>query len=408
MTHREPAADRPTRALRPPRAVGYAYPWDFLDDPAAPGRACALGLDAVAVAAAYHTVRAASPLHPARRLTEAPYAACYVPIREEAWRGRRLRPARPTWLNSADPFGEARGALHAAGLQVYAWTVLTHNSRLGRANPDLTVRNAFGEHYPYALCPAAEEVADYCAALVREVVSTGQPDGLVLEACGQLGVVHGGHHDKADLAGWTATQQRLLSLCFCTACERNYREAALDPGHLSAAVRHALGPTGSADCVEDALGRQVATALAGIRARTTEELRSRTAAQARAVDPGLRLVLHASPDPWATGPFATVAAAAAGTTGPADALVASCWQPGPTGTASLRGLRATAGPGTRVGGYLLADASWDAGDTAERVAAYRDAGMDELHLYHLGLTGRAGLRRMAAILTAAGQEALPT
>ncbi|GAA3294448.1 hypothetical protein GCM10020295_18990 [Streptomyces cinereospinus] len=78
--------------------MGYAYPWDFDGDPAAAHRARALGLDAVAVAAAYHTVRSASPLHPTRRLTEVPHAASYVPVRAEAWRGRRLRPAPATWL----------------------------------------------------------------------------------------------------------------------------------------------------------------------------------------------------------------------------------------------------------------------------------------------------------------------
>ena len=46
------------------------------------------------------------------------------------------------------------------GLQVEAWIVLTHNSTLGRAHPDLVVRNAFGDAYPYALCPAAQDVQE--------------------------------------------------------------------------------------------------------------------------------------------------------------------------------------------------------------------------------------------------------
>ncbi len=75
------------------RAVGYAYPWGFIGDPAAAQRARALGRNAVA---AHHTVRAAGPLHPGRRLVEARHAARYVPVREEAWRGRRLRPAQPS------------------------------------------------------------------------------------------------------------------------------------------------------------------------------------------------------------------------------------------------------------------------------------------------------------------------
>jgi hypothetical protein len=378
--------------------VGYAYPWDFPGDPAAVDRARTLGLDAVAVAAAYHTVRAASPLHPGRRTTDASYAACYVPVRKEAWRGRRLRPAPPTWVDSPDSFGVARDALRATGLQAHAWTVLTHNSRLGREHPDLTVRNAFGEGYLYALCPSAEEVAEYCGLLAQEVVLTGQPDGLVLEACGPLGIVHGGHHDKTDLAGWTKVEQRLLSLCFCTACRRRYADAGLDPARISALVRQALVPGKKADSVQEALGAEEALTLAGTRAAMIRDLRAHVIKEARAADPGLHLTLHATADPWAVGPFATVAA---GTGARVDALVGSCWDPGPAGAVGLRELRAVAGPGTAIGGYLLAtDGQWT-GTVPGRMDDYLAAGMDELHLYHLGLVGEPGLRLMARILAAA-------
>ncbi|MFB6783754.1 hypothetical protein ACFCX0_42310 [Streptomyces sp. NPDC056352] len=60
-------------------ALGYAYPWDLDGDPAAADRIRAVGVDAVALAAVYHTTRAATPLHPARRVFEAAHAACYVP-----------------------------------------------------------------------------------------------------------------------------------------------------------------------------------------------------------------------------------------------------------------------------------------------------------------------------------------
>ncbi|HET6633562.1 MAG TPA: hypothetical protein VFH77_00895 [Streptomyces sp.] len=391
------------------RAVGYAYPWDFTGDPAAAPRARALGLDAVAVAAAYHTVRAAAPLHPARRLVEARHAACYVPVREEAWRGRRLRPAQPSWPGPEpddDLFGHARDALRPAGLDVYAWAVLTHNSLLGRANPDLTVRNAFGEHYSYALCPSAREVVDYCATLVREIVAAARPDGLVLEACGPLGVVHGGHHDKTDLSGWTAVQQQLLSLCFCAGCTRRYADAGIDAAQAAQRVRDALGAGGAGppESVHDALGARPADALAGVRARVVRALRARVAAEARAVSPGLRLVLHASADPWATGPFATVDG---GLGTDVDVLVGRCWDSGPGGARGLRALAHAADEHTAVGGYLLADGSWQAADAAERLRDYLAAGMDELHLYHLGLAGAAGRQVMARLVAAAQEAARP-
>ena len=223
-----------------------------------------------------------------------------------AWAGRRLAPASPDWA-PPDSFGDARRALAAAGLPVYAWTVLTHNSLLGRANPDLTVRNAFGEVYSYALCPAASEVVDYCSTLVAEIMALGEPDGVVLEACGAMGVAHGGHHDKTDLADWTPTQQKLLSLCFCAACLSMQAAAGLDPVHVSSLVRAALRSGEQSATVEDALGSDLAATLREIRTGIAQDLRSRLVSEIRASRPEARVVLHGSGDPWATGSFATVA-----------------------------------------------------------------------------------------------------
>jgi hypothetical protein len=73
------------------------------------------------------------------------------------------------------------------------------------------------------------------------------------------------------------------------------------------------------------------------------------------------------------------------------ALVASCWQAA-TAEANLRGLAALSG--AAVGGYVRPDV--DPGTPAAELAArYQAAGMTEVHLYHLGLTSTAGLRRLA-------------
>ncbi|UBU15606.1 hypothetical protein [Nonomuraea gerenzanensis] len=211
--------------------VAYLYPWDVVGDPSAPGRLADLGVQAVALAAMYHSTRAATPYHPAHRVLDVPYPAFYLPIRPSSW--SRLVPATPTWT-PADAYLQARDALKAVGLQVHAWTVLTHNSHLGSANPDLVVRNAFGDPYPYALCPAHEDVIEYCERLVKEILEVGEPDGLILEACGPMGFGHQTVHEKTSGADWTPADIDLLSLCFCTNCAPHY------PEPTRAAVRAAI------------------------------------------------------------------------------------------------------------------------------------------------------------------------
>jgi hypothetical protein len=371
------------------RSVGYAYPWDYIGDPAAASRAATLGLDAVAVAASYHATRAATPLHPDRRIFDAEYAACYVPVREAAWRSHRLIPAIPAWDSNGDSFGNAYRQVMAQGLQVEAWIVLTHNSTLGRAHPDLVVRNAFGDVYPYALCPAAQDVQDYCLTLVEEILGSNPVHGVVLESCGPMGVDHASKHDKTEFAGWDQPRRALLSLCFCQACERRYAAAGLDRGHLAHLVR--AGVDSGIGTIEDCLGEGLAAEVAAIRTGIAKQLRTSLVERCRSVAPSVRITVHGSSDPWATGSFATLQPAVGEGI---DGVVASCWDPA-TGNHRIRGLRALAAPGTDVGAYLRLDRGWTVGEmTDRRLQEYLTSGMSELHLYHLGLLGQEGQAAM--------------
>ncbi|MGW0195929.1 hypothetical protein [Nonomuraea sp. NPDC003201] len=220
--------------------VAYVYPWDIVGDPSAPDRLAGLGVEAVALAASYHSTRAATPYHPSHRVLDVPYPAFYLPIRPASW--SRLVPAAPTWTPE-DAYLQARDALKAVGLQVHAWTVLTHNSHLGTANPDLVVRNAFGDPYPYALCPAHEDVLEYCERLVKEILTVGEPDGLILEACGPMGFGHQSVHEKTSGADWTPADSDLLSLCFCAACADRYPADTRDRVRATIDRTHLTQPT---------------------------------------------------------------------------------------------------------------------------------------------------------------------
>ena len=363
-------------------SVGYAYPWDDLDD------IDQVGVDAVAVAAAYHSTRAATPRHPSRRMVTAAHAALYLPVRPRRWTGR-LVPHEPSWGGS---YLDAQARLRAKGIPAYAWTVLTHSTILASANPDLAVRNAFGETYEYALCPSADEVADYCATLVAEIVDIAEPDGLVLEACGPLGVDHGGHHDKLEFAAWTKVQRQFLSLCFCAACARRYTNAGIDPARLADTVRSAARP----DSVADALG-ELAEPVRLVRTGIAAELRTRLVDLAA----DRPVVLHGNPDPWQTGPFATVAD---GDLDGIDTVVVNAWGDPAAARRDIEALRGITS--ARIGAYVRPDTLPDDLDTfTDGLLA---AGASELHLYHLGLVPEPALRTLADLVTTAGRRSAPS
>jgi len=382
----------------------YAYPWDIVGDPAAPERLAALGVDAVALAASYHSTRAATPLHPAHRVLDVPHSALYLPVRAEAW--GRLVPAAPTWT-TPDAYLLASDALRAAGLKVYAWTVLTHNAHLGQAHPDLVVRNAFGDRYPYALCPAWEDVADYCERLVREVLTAGEPDGLILEGCGPMGFGHQSVHEKTAGADFDAG---LMSLCFCARCADLYPagtgdrvRAAVDGTgeQVRATVDGPVAPGGTGSSVlETALG-PLADEVRAVRVELSAALRRRLNSTARQVAPNLPIALHADPDPWATGPFAALPEGEQA----ADVLVGNCWGDPDKDAARLSRLGELCGPGQRVGAYVLAlpPRPADAEALAELLSTYVKAGASEIHLYHAGLASPQRWAAMKDALRIAGR-----
>ncbi|MFB9625187.1 hypothetical protein [Nonomuraea helvata] len=413
--------------------VAYVYPWDIVGDPSAPDRLAGLGVEAVALAASYHSTRAATPYHPSHRVLDVPYPAFYLPIRPSSW--SRLVPAAPTWT-SEDAYLQARDALKAAGLQVHAWTVLTHNSHLGTANPDLVVRNAFGDPYPYALCPAHEDVLEYCERLVQEILTVGEPDGLILEACGPMGFGHQSVHEKTSGADWTSVDADLLSLCFCTACADRYPETTRDT--VRAAIdRHPARTTSTPTSatttgatvmsttttgatvmstttsgatvmstntttdatvtgtqpltIDEALGR-LTDEVRSIRVELSTSLRHRLIATARRTAPNVPITLHANPDPWAAGAFAALPSGEPG----ADALVANCWGDPATDAARLAHLKDLSTPGQRIGAYVLTlpPRPADATVLADQLSTYAKAGATEFHLYHAGL---ASPQRLAAL-----------
>ncbi|AXB43784.1 hypothetical protein [Amycolatopsis albispora] len=374
------------------RVTGYAYPWDVLDAPGFTERAEELGVDEVAVAVSYHSTRAATPWSPSRSSVVARHAAFYRPIRESAW--GRLRPAEPDWAGAEDSAGDAVRALGKAGIPAAAWVVFTHNSLLGTKHPEVAVRNCFGEVYPWALCPAREEVREYAAKVAAESVRGLEFRSVILEACGPLGVVHQHQHEKTD-GVWSPAAARVLSICCCAACAAQWDG---DTGEIQAALAaeaRRLIASGDLGATEDNLSPEVkATVLAG-RQRSVDALRAGILAE---IGAGPRLVLHGALDPWVTGALPGLTPGA-----PDDvhSVVLQCWAPGQVSVDAVAAARATLPSNVDVGAYVTAVAASPVPEIDRYTAELAKAGAGELHLYHLGLAGAGRWADLAAAVRGA-------
>ncbi|MGC2485512.1 MAG: hypothetical protein WA359_04625 [Acidimicrobiales bacterium] len=367
--------------------TGYSYPWDHLGDDAAFDRVASLNLDVVALAATYHATRLATPLHPTRRVTELDHSAAYFPLRGEAWTSRRLRPRAPDEWIGPHAFVDAVTQLVERGIEVDGWIVLTHVDDLETTNSDLAVRNAFGEIYSYALCPSHVEVREYCRTLVTETLRSAPLRGVVLEACGPMGLEHSSAHDKIDVAQWGPLERQLLSLCFCHACEVAMRNVGLESAELARVVREGLDR--DAATMDDALG-EMHDAVEAFRLSRSTTLQFDVTDAARRVNAEASVTLHASAQPWATGSFA---ASSSDALAPVNCAVANCWDES-RAAIELSGV----GPMTRsLGAYLRIDHDWS--QSEQTLSRYASMGVKELHLYHLGLLSAASAANAGRLAT---------
>jgi hypothetical protein len=354
----------------------------------------------VSLAAAYHAVRGLTPRHPRHRVVATSGSAAYFPLCDTEWAGRVLRPQAPGWLGERDGFGVAAAALDAAGLAVRAWVVLLHNDGLGAGHPDLVIRNAFGDPYSWALCPAQPAVVEYAAGLAAAAAARPLVGGVELEACGWYGFSHGHAHDKVAGVPLSAAEEWLMSLCFCAACTAAYARAGVAAGELRARViaaldhRFAAGAPGQAP-PDELLEADLVTAVAGVRERVATALRRAVTAAVRAARPdGCEVLLHADTDPLATG--ANVGVDVRSLEADLDGLILSVSGELPPMAGRLRTAVADCPPGARIGVTVQAvrGMTGDPVPVAERAAAVRSAGVNDIIFYHAGLASADDLDRI--------------
>lgn len=379
----------------------HAYPWDVLWDEDFAARMESIQPDEVVVAASYHAVRAATPWDPCRALVTADHAALYRPVREQVWGSSGLVPRPAGWMPERDPFGAACATLGRVGLSATAWVVLTHSSHLGAVAPSACVRNCFGEVYTHALCPSNGLVQAYARTLVQECLRNVDLTAVCLEACGQLGIDHGGHHDKTATA-FSARTRQLLSICCCDACQLRWREQDLDVEPTLQTLRRAVRADTASEHADEGC-EVLMDRLINVREIATRNFREVVLGAVSDTAPHASTSLHAHPDLRVTG-------GAPGTDlrrlRDVEAVVVPAWQRDDDTRHAITAAASAVPRGVHVGAYVsVLDRGTEAADVEAHVTDLATRGADELHLYHAGLANKAQTRLMAVAANAARAHA---
>lgn len=198
---------------------------------AGPAALCAsladdLGVGGVTVAATYHAAQDFRPRNPASRVAYLPAGAHYFPPDDSLYSGSPIKPWCPDGYGAPDLMAGLRAETARRGMALTAWTIFGFNERAGRAHPELTQMNAYGDRYLTDLCPAQPEYAAYARAVAADVTRY-QPDWLLAESLHYHPLREGRRFLVLD--SWS---RLALGLCFCPACERAAATSGVDAGSV--------------------------------------------------------------------------------------------------------------------------------------------------------------------------------
>jgi hypothetical protein len=402
----------------------WIHPTDFASEggSAVCANVKAMGLGAISIAATYHAGRFLLPHDPQATVRLLEDDVAYYQVDPERWQKSRLKPKTAEVSAKEDLARAARDAAVKAGLEVNAWVVALHHSRLGEANRDCTLQNAFGERYPWALCPSHPDVRRYAATLAEEVAQRLEPAALDLEAFGFMGYAHASHHDKAAVR-LDGAHDFLLSLCFCESCARRMAQRKVDAARTAEKARKLVklhldrggaapgdAAAGGALNRPEEIGPWLAREFGAIESANLLSARRETvvsliAEVRRRVPREVKLRAMAHPSPFVTGAAIGGGLLALGDL--VDAFILNLFH----GDAArmrveVRSARTAATPATRFAANLRAfpPDSESAASFAEKVAAVRAEGAAELCVYHYGLMARTHLEWIAPALQRNGRS----
>ena len=214
----------------------WAYPWDLLDEDvkSVADRLTEMGVHEVNLATNYHSVQPFLPHNPERKTFFARASSYFHP--DESHYGR-LSPVPNEEMGDADWLGMIDDALADTGITLNSWTIGCHNSRLGMANPDLTLESPYGDSLAFGLCPSQPEVQEFLRGLLADLSERASFERIELETFDYFyGTGFGWHHDKYHVDLGTLGEF-LFGLCFCEECRDRAAGRGIDVEQARASAR---------------------------------------------------------------------------------------------------------------------------------------------------------------------------
>ena len=194
-------------------------------------------VDAISLSATYHNARDVFPHNPRYRVYRHEGDIAWFKPRQKLYPAGTAPPLAHE-AEGVDVLCLVTDAAARRGVDVKAWTIYSHNSRLSKAVPATSVRNVFGDRIRGDLCPSNPLVQDHFAALTADICS--YPISTLLAECLHYRAFeHGEHHERylIDIPGHVRSA---LGLCFCDSCAARATLHGVDVPALETALRHAI------------------------------------------------------------------------------------------------------------------------------------------------------------------------
>lgn len=221
------------------------FPWDFADEglDEVMDLVRDLGITRLNLTSSYHAGFFLRPYNPRRKVYMLEDGVVYFHPTESRYAGGPIRPAVASMCADTDWFGVICERAQSVGMQVSAWTVCLHNTRIGLLHPEATIRNVFGDSHPHALSPGHPSAKAYVRAMVADLAEQYPLYSIRLEAPNYRKRSHGmppmihGHHHERDGLHLRPLEAALMDLSFNPADVAAAQQDGVDVEAVRGAVR---------------------------------------------------------------------------------------------------------------------------------------------------------------------------